>query len=203
MGASAHQTDRRRRNAQLAGDLGKVRATLAQRHFHPLMIRFIYMYHRRLNERAFEAKNTQMYLSDKAKLRHELGERLLELRQARALTQQQMADALELSLPGYRNYEGGVRDLPISLAQRMIDEFQVEPAWLLKGIGPGPRDSDRGGQLSVLRQAIIEVEKHLEETGRQMPRELKAKVVEAIVVQAHAGAAISRKLVQTTVDLAA
>lgn len=143
-----------------------------------------------------------MYLHDKATRRRELGNRLLELRRTRGATQQEMAVALGLSLPGYRNYESGLRDLPTSLVQCILDEFDVEPVWLLKGIGPGPRE-ERGGELSLWRRAIVEVEKHLRATGRELGPELKGRVVEAIVVQAEAGAMISQKLIQSTIDLAA
>ena len=52
-------------------------------------------------------------------------ENLLYLRKAKGLKQQEVADALEISLRAYRYYESGEREPQVSLLVRMADFFGV------------------------------------------------------------------------------
>lgn len=52
-------------------------------------------------------------------------ESLLELRKERGLKQQELADALNISLRAYQYYERGEREPLLSLAVRMADFFGV------------------------------------------------------------------------------
>ena len=50
---------------------------------------------------------------------------LLELRKERGLRQQELADALGISLRAYRYYESGEREPQVSLLVRMADFFDL------------------------------------------------------------------------------
>lgn len=50
---------------------------------------------------------------------------LLELRKERGLKQQELADALGISLRAYRYYESGEREPQVSLLVRMADFFDL------------------------------------------------------------------------------
>ena len=50
---------------------------------------------------------------------------LRELRRARKLTQARVAQEIGISYPAYRRYESGQRDIPLSVAIRLADLFQV------------------------------------------------------------------------------
>ena len=52
-------------------------------------------------------------------------ENLLKLRRERGLKQQEMADALDISLRAYQYYERGEREPLLSLAVRMADFFDL------------------------------------------------------------------------------
>lgn len=63
--------------------------------------------------------------------------RIAEARNRAGLTQQQVADALDISVQGYQYYEYGKRDPKASVIRRMCEIFGVSAAYLL-GIDNDP-----------------------------------------------------------------
>ena len=52
-------------------------------------------------------------------------ERLKRLRKAWKLSQERLAEAIGISYSAYRRYESGERDMPLTVAVRLADLFQV------------------------------------------------------------------------------
>ena len=52
-------------------------------------------------------------------------ERLKRLRKARKFSQERLAEAIGISYSAYRRYESGERDMPLTVAVRLADLFQV------------------------------------------------------------------------------
>lgn len=52
-------------------------------------------------------------------------ERLKRLRKAQKLSQERLAEAIGISYSAYRRYESGERDMPLTVAVRLADLFQV------------------------------------------------------------------------------
>lgn len=55
-----------------------------------------------------------------------IGEKIKFMRQARGLSQEQLAEKLGLSLNGYANIERGETDVPFSRIKQIADEFEMD-----------------------------------------------------------------------------
>jgi transcriptional regulator with XRE-family HTH domain len=62
----------------------------------------------------------------------ETGFRLLQVRQENRLSQQEFSRRLGIPSSSYQTYERGDRELPASVIEKLHDEFQVNPLWLIK-----------------------------------------------------------------------
>lgn len=60
------------------------------------------------------------------------GKRLREVRMARQLTQQKLADSVGLALRSYQCYEQGTREPPLVMLIRLADVLQVPTDYLLE-----------------------------------------------------------------------
>jgi len=132
-----------------------------------------------------------------------VGLRLLELRRAEGLSQEEMAKALGVSTKGYRNYEVGERHLPGALYFKIARMFSVDPAWLYDGVGLGPSLRHKGGEAALWREALILVEEYLDANSLTLSPQSKVKVIDAIVAHLIEGGAASKAYVAKLVDLAA
>lgn len=61
----------------------------------------------------------------------QLCERLKELRQESKLSQQEIANILEIRQQQYSRYESGTRELPIHLLVKLADFYEVSTDYLL------------------------------------------------------------------------
>lgn len=59
------------------------------------------------------------------------GKRLREVRIARHLTQQRLADAIGLALRSYQCYEQGTREPPLDMLVKLADTLEVPTDYLL------------------------------------------------------------------------
>lgn len=99
-------------------------------------------------------------------LAREVGRRLAEVRSDRGLSQKQFAAELEVPIASYQRYEQGVRELPLSLAVKLMRDHGVNPAWLLQGPDAAPqkvRSLDEQGAL--LDQLYDAWEKPIAQSG--------------------------------------
>lgn len=93
-----------------------------------------------------------------------LGQRIAQARKDAGLTQQQLADAVEISQPMLGSYEIGRRRLPASLLQPLAKALKVSIEQLLgepptsNKRGPAPklqRQIDQVGRLPRARQKLV------------------------------------------------
>jgi transcriptional regulator with XRE-family HTH domain len=66
----------------------------------------------------------------------EVGRRVAQARNAAGLSQQQLADMLQLRQTAISYYEGGKRGMPLATFADLADALNVDPAELLNGSGP-------------------------------------------------------------------
>lgn len=62
-----------------------------------------------------------------------MGHRLSAVRRQEKLSQEEMAERLQVSRSAYQYYERGERDIPGSLLLRAFQEFEADPLWILEG----------------------------------------------------------------------
>jgi transcriptional regulator with XRE-family HTH domain len=79
-----------------------------------------------------------------------MAERLKVVRQARGLTQQQMADLLEISRPTVAQLEGGRHQPSNEVLETIIAELEISRNWLWFGSGPMEEFSPVGGNVQIL-----------------------------------------------------
>lgn len=78
-----------------------------------------------------------------------MGERLVEIRKIKGLTQQQFSEAIGCSRSALANYESG-RNEPIGpVIQAILREFKVDEVWLRTGEGDPFRKESRNEQIAA------------------------------------------------------
>lgn len=91
-----------------------------------------------------------------------LQERLSSIRKATKLSQAAFGAELGLSDRAYKNYELGIRELPLATALSISEKFEVNIAWLLTGDGapsaPEERDAIKAAVIAVREYFIAEGE---------------------------------------------
>ena len=65
-----------------------------------------------------------------------IGQRITDLREIAELTQQAVADFLNVSLETYKAYEQGEEDMPISILYELANKFGVDFSAILSGDAP-------------------------------------------------------------------
>lgn len=65
-----------------------------------------------------------------------IGQRITDLREIAELSQQEVADFLNISLDTYKSYEDGVEDMPISILYELANKFNVDFTAILSGDAP-------------------------------------------------------------------
>ena len=78
-----------------------------------------------------------------------MAERLKVVRQARGLTQQQMADLLEISRPTVAQLEGGRHQPSTEVLETIVSELGISRNWLWFGGGPMDDTGTKGGEVVV------------------------------------------------------
>jgi transcriptional regulator with XRE-family HTH domain len=112
-------------------------------------------------------KNLIVMTTNEEQFSKELGERIAHYRKARELTQQQLADALNLKQYAIANYETGRYRVPVAMVAKLADLLGVEVNTLLgleptkKKRGPAPKLQQQMERISNLpreqQRSIIQV----------------------------------------------
>lgn len=92
---------------------------------------------------------------------HEIAERIMYLRDALGLTQEEVADKIGVALDDYRRYEIGQTDIPISVIYSTAAVLGVDAAELLSGESPRMADysiSRKGHGIVIQRHEGYEFE---------------------------------------------
>lgn len=89
-------------------------------------------------------------------LRKEMSDRLREIRKSRSLTQLEFAKSVGLKTQNLlSNYEGGKSDIPISVLDKLINDFSISPLWLFRGDGPMSLHKDGNTNPNGLVNLIV------------------------------------------------
>jgi transcriptional regulator with XRE-family HTH domain len=64
-----------------------------------------------------------------------VGRRLSHLRHALGLTQRQLAEILNITGPRWANYEVGTSRIPVAIALRLVEKWEVSLDWIYYGNG--------------------------------------------------------------------
>jgi len=109
------------------------------------------------------------------------GQRLAAVRATTGLSQTAFAQTLGLSLRAYANYERGEREAPVALFRAILQQYGIDPIWLLSGADDVPRkaaarlmDFDFVDRMS---QAINE---RLSAAGKRLKQEQRNSVLRAL-----------------------
>ena len=78
-----------------------------------------------------------------------MAERLKVVRQARGLTQQQMADLLNVSRPTIAQLEGGRHQPSTEVLEAIVSDLDISRNWLWFGGGPMESTGTKGGEVVV------------------------------------------------------
>lgn len=99
-------------------------------------------------------------------------QRLVYLRKTMHYTQQYVANKTNLSQPNYNRYEKGRIEPSLSFIEKIIELYNVDANWLIKGIGnipysEGSTNNPNSDQQSLLAR-IEKLEKEAEESKKKM-----------------------------------
>lgn len=103
-------------------------------------------------------------------------ERLEMVRRSTKLSQAAFGERLGLSDRAYKNYELGIRDLPLRVALDISEKFEVDVGWLLTG--DGARDTPTTGE--AVEAAVIAVREHFLATSKEVAPEKEGAIVRYI-----------------------
>ena len=98
-------------------------------------------------------------------------ERLLYLRKTKHYTQQFVANKTNLSQPNYNNYEKGRVEPSLSFIEKIIELYNVDANWLIKGIGNIPFSEEgtnnSGPDQNSILARIEKLEKEIDATKKE------------------------------------
>ncbi|MBR9840808.1 MAG: helix-turn-helix transcriptional regulator [Rhodobacteraceae bacterium] len=73
--------------------------------------------------------------NDIASTREQVGARLAEFRNTKALLQHELAESIGISPRSYQNYELGIRAAPMEVISKIAEKHGVSAHWLITGEG--------------------------------------------------------------------
>lgn len=100
-------------------------------------------------------------------------ERLLMVRKSTGLSQADFGSELGLSDRAYKNYELGIRKLPLDVLIDIAQKFDTSIEWLVTG--EGARSAPAVGE--AVEAAVIAVREHFLEVGKTPSPEKEAVIV--------------------------
>jgi transcriptional regulator with XRE-family HTH domain len=108
----------------------------------------------------------------------EIGKRILAVRAASGLSQNDFAESLEMSPRAYANYERGEREMPVALFKGLYESYSIDPVWLLTGPGEQPiKVTERRVDGDLLEILIRMIEEWLTKNRRMLKPEKKARLI--------------------------
>lgn len=112
-----------------------------------------------------------------------LGSRLAAVRSMAHLSQEDMAQRLEISRSAYQYYERGERDITGSLLLRLLREFDVDPLWILEGDTESGRNRRHDELAQAYRKIGLAVEHRILERGLIVTPEKKWDAVDFLLTE--------------------
>jgi transcriptional regulator with XRE-family HTH domain len=91
------------------------------------------------------------------KERREMGQRIKEMRAARNLKQQVIADKVGVTLRQYQNWQAGENTPESDHLDKLAEVLDVTPEWLLRGATPDPFSRSQQDAAALLEQIAEQV----------------------------------------------
>jgi len=110
-----------------------------------------------------------------------LGLRLAAVRRGENLSQEEMSQRLGISRSAYQNYERNQRDFTAQLLLKVLEEFAVDPLWMLVGDSDDGRDPRSEKLAKDYRVVGISVERRIADRGLQISPEKKWDAIEFLL----------------------
>ncbi|PIE13986.1 MAG: hypothetical protein CSA68_11285 [Rhodobacterales bacterium] len=101
-----------------------------------------------------------------------LPERLLTVRKQTGASQVDFATRLGVSPRAYKNYELGLRDVPLSLIESMHRELGTDLSWLILGEGASNSETAQG----IIRKIVFGIRTFEDTNGNRLSKEKTATV---------------------------
>ena len=102
-----------------------------------------------------------------------LQQRLEAVRRSTGLSQAAFGERLGLADRTYKNYELGIRDIPLRVAMDISEVFDTNLTWLLTG--EGARSTPTIGE--GLEAAVVAVRRHMLDAGKTPDPEKEAAII--------------------------
>jgi transcriptional regulator with XRE-family HTH domain len=103
--------------------------------------------------------------------------RLFTVRKRLNLTQPEFAESIRMPTRSYKNYEIGLRPLPLSMLRAINSEYSISLNWLVNGEGP-MHDVD---PAILAETAVVSVQNYLSEHQVTLSAEKLGRVVKHLV----------------------
>jgi len=134
---------------------------------------------------------------------NEVGARLSAVRETSGLSQTDFAQRLGISLRAYQTYERAERELPMPVAIRLYQEFQINPLWLTLGEQGGSRQALSSDDAARLCWELYEQwEKAINGLTPKVPYEIKKTLHRKLARRTYRDARIpSDDIAETVRDL--
>lgn len=101
-----------------------------------------------------------------------LPERLLTVRKQLGASQVEFANRLSVSPRAYKNYELGLRDVPLALVEQMHRELGTDLNWLILGDGASSAENAQ----TIIRKIVFGIRSFEDKKGVRLPKEKTATV---------------------------
>lgn len=112
-----------------------------------------------------------------------LGDRLSAVRSQAHLSQEEMAQRLEVSRSAYQYYERGQRDLTGLLLLKVFQEFDVDPLWLLEGDTDTGKSRRQDEVTQAYRKIGVAVEHRINERSLTIAPEKKWDAIDFLFAE--------------------
>lgn len=112
-----------------------------------------------------------------------LGARLSAVRSQADLSQEDMAQRLEISRSAYQYYERGQRDLTGSLLLKVFQVFDIDPLWMLEGDTENGKSRRHEEITHAYRKIGLAVEHRISERGLTVTPEKKWDAIDFLFAE--------------------
>src|SRR5258706_1775818 len=105
----------------------------------------------------------------------EIGQRIAQAREAKGLTQQNLADKFGASKQLVSHWESARSELTVPALIQLANELKVQPEWILHGRGKGPATDGNSSAAAAAQVPDIEARvERLEQEVSVLRKELKS-----------------------------
>jgi transcriptional regulator with XRE-family HTH domain len=111
----------------------------------------------------------------------QFGRRLAAVRASTGLSQTAFAQTLGLSLRAYANYERGEREAPVALFREILEQYGIDPIWLLSGSGDVPqKTAARVMDFDFVDRMSQAINERLDAAGKRLKQEQRNTILRAL-----------------------